>query len=170
MVFPGKSDNDVYYLLRGLSGCTLFGRLIFIAYIAIYPSPEGGIADYGYNAFDPTSAGKAIFDELALLGRGCGYSFRAFGSEDFILHFQVLHLPDQVTMDYPAQKQQKLLEYTAVYGIRLSVVHRFYAPSMAKTVVINRCIFYNKLGDFSFLKSRSHIYCTPLKAKQAISG
>jgi len=105
MVFPGKANYKVYYLLCGLSGRALFGRLVFIVDIAIYPAPECGIAYNGDNAFYSASAGKAVFDELTLLGRACGYPFRAFIPQDLILHFQVLHLPDQVTVDNPAQKQ-----------------------------------------------------------------
>ena len=79
MIFPGKADDYVYYLLSGLSGPALFGRLILIAYIAIYPAPEGRIADYGYNAFDSAFTGKAVFDKLTLFCRARGYPLRAFG-------------------------------------------------------------------------------------------
>lgn len=97
------------------------------------------------------STGKAVFDELTFLSRACGYPFRTFGSQYLVFDFQVFHLPDEVTVDYFTQKHQKLLENTAVYGIRLGVVHRSIVPFMAKTVVFSRPIFYSKLGDFSLL-------------------
>jgi len=103
-VFPGKADYKVYNLLSGLSGLALLGRPIFISDISIDPAPEGRIAYYEYNAFYPAPAGKAVFDEFTLLSRSGGYPFRAFIPQDVILYFQILHLPDKVTVYNPAQK------------------------------------------------------------------